>query len=55
MFRILFPLIVLIIVVVTILDIVKSTLSSDKKILWILIVIFVPLLGCLLYYAVGRK
>jgi hypothetical protein len=55
MFRILFPLIVLIIVIVAILDIVKSNLNSEKKILWILIVLFVPILGSLLYYAVGRK
>jgi hypothetical protein len=54
MFRIL-PLIILIIDIVAIVDIAKSNKDSEKKTLWIIIVFFLPVLGPILYYAVGRK
>lgn len=48
-------LIILIIDVVVILDILKGTKDMEKKILWIIAVLFLPLLGSLLYYFVGKK
>ena len=48
-------LIILIIDVVVILDILKGTKDMEKKILWIIAVLFLPLLGPLLYYFVGKK
>ncbi|MBL7848193.1 MAG: PLDc_N domain-containing protein [Cyclobacteriaceae bacterium] len=46
---------ILIIDVIVILDIFKSSIDSTKKILWTLAVIFFPVLGALIYWFVGRK
>jgi hypothetical protein len=48
-------LIVLIIDVVVVMDILRSNKDMEKKILWIIAVIFLPVLGPLLYYVIGRK
>ncbi|TKK68655.1 hypothetical protein FC093_11100 [Ilyomonas limi] len=39
-----------------ILDIVKSSFrESTNKIVWLLVVLFLPLLGVILYFAIGRS
>jgi hypothetical protein len=40
---------------VAILDIMKGTLSGEKKVIWTLVVIFLPIIGAILYYFLGRK
>jgi len=47
--------IVFIIDVVVIVDIVRSTKDTEKKVLWIIAVIFLPLLGPILYYVIGKN
>jgi hypothetical protein len=54
MFR-LFPLLILIIDVIVIVDIVQSHKDNEKKILWVIAVIFLPILGPILYYLMGKK
>ena len=46
---------ILVIDVLVILDVLKRTMDSTKKLLWIIAVIFLPLLGPILYYFIGRK
>jgi hypothetical protein len=36
-------------------DIIKSEFQGNNKIIWLLVVIFVPLLGMILYYSFGKK
>jgi len=48
-------LIVLIIDIVVVMDILKGNKDMEKKILWIIAVIFLPLLGPVLYYLIGKK
>ena len=48
-------LIILVIDVVVILDILKGNKDMEKKLLWIIAVIFLPVLGPLLYYFIGKK
>lgn len=48
-------LLVLIIDVIVVVDILKSNKDVEKKILWIIAVIFLPLLGPFLYYFIGKK
>jgi Phospholipase_D-nuclease N-terminal len=48
-------LIIFIIDVVVVIDILKSNKDMEKKLLWIIAVIFLPLLGPILYYVIGRK
>ncbi|MGC1240932.1 MAG: PLDc N-terminal domain-containing protein [Chryseosolibacter sp.] len=51
----LISLIILIIDVIVIFDIVKSNKNTEKKVLWIIAVVFLPLLGPLLYYFLGKR
>jgi hypothetical protein len=46
---------ILVLDVIVILDILKSNKDMEKKILWIIAVIFLPLLGPVLYYLIGKK
>lgn len=48
-------LLVLVIDVVVVIDILKGNKDNEKKILWIIVVIFLPVLGPILYYIIGRK
>jgi phosphotransferase system glucose/maltose/N-acetylglucosamine-specific IIC component len=48
-------LLILIIDVIVIIDIVKSNKDSEKKMLWVIAVVFLPVLGPILYYVIGRK
>ena len=51
----LISLIILIIDIVVILDIIRSNKDTEKKVLWIIAVIFLPILGPILYYVLGKK
>jgi len=50
----LIALLVLIIDAVVIIDILKSNKDKEKKILWIIAVVFLPVLGPVLYYFIGK-
>ncbi|MGE0588690.1 MAG: PLDc N-terminal domain-containing protein [Cyclobacteriaceae bacterium] len=54
MARLLFIL-VLILDVIVILDILRSNRDTEKKVLWVVAVFFLPLLGPLLYYIIARE
>jgi len=51
----LLPIIILIIDIIVIVDIVKSNKDTEKKLLWIIAVIFLPVLGPILYYVLGKN
>ena len=51
----LISLLILIIDIVVIVDIVKSNKDTEKKVLWIIAVVFLPVLGPLLYYFLGKN
>jgi hypothetical protein len=46
---------VLVIDVLAILDVLKSNREIEKKILWIVVILLLPLLGALAWYGVSRK
>ena len=46
---------VIVLDVIVILDILKSNKDNEKRILWIIAVIFLPILGPILYLVIGRK
>ncbi|NOT77364.1 MAG: PLDc_N domain-containing protein [Cyclobacteriaceae bacterium] len=48
-------LIVVVIDILCIIDIVKGSKDNEKKILWIVIVVFLPVLGPILYFLMGKK
>lgn len=51
----LLSLLVLILDIIAIMDILKSNKDTEKKILWIIAVVFLPLLGPILYYVMKNK
>ncbi|HTO77401.1 MAG TPA: PLD nuclease N-terminal domain-containing protein [Thermoanaerobaculia bacterium] len=52
MFR-LFGLVVLILDIVAIVSLVKSSADTGTKILWLLLIVFLPLVGMILYFLMG--
>jgi hypothetical protein len=48
-------LLIIVIDVIVIIDIVKSSKDSERKILWIVAVVFLPILGPIFWYTVGKK
>jgi len=46
---------IIIIDVLVIIDILKGSKDLEKKVLWIIAVIFLPVLGPVLYYVIGKK
>ncbi|MBF0384268.1 MAG: PLDc_N domain-containing protein [Candidatus Omnitrophica bacterium] len=40
--------------VVAIVDAIRTRLSIEKKLLWIALIIFVPIIGVMLYFLLGR-
>ena len=50
----LIPLAILIIDIIVILDIVRRSMDTERKVLWILAVVFLPVLGPIAYYLMRR-
>lgn len=48
-------LVVLVLDIVAIIDVFKSTMTQGKKILWTALIVILPLIGLVLYYLVGKK
>ena len=48
-------LLILVIDVVLVIDILKGNSDNERKMLWIIAVVFLPVLGPILYYFVGKK
>jgi hypothetical protein len=48
-------LIVLVLDIIAIVDVVKSSMDAGKKALWIILVLVLPVLGMILYFLVGKK
>ena len=47
--------IILIFEIIAIIDVVKSSKDTGKKVLWIVLIVFLPVIGLILYYLTGRK
>jgi hypothetical protein len=48
-------LIVLILDIIAILDILKSSEETDSKALWIILILVLPVIGMVLYFLIGKK
>ena len=46
---------VLVLDIIAIVDCVKGSWSTGKKILWILLILILPLVGMILYFLLGKK
>ncbi|MBI1367727.1 MAG: hypothetical protein GC162_03645 [Planctomycetes bacterium] len=45
----------LILVIIALIDIIKGSMDSTKKLIWVLVTIFVPYVGAILYFLIGKK
>jgi len=41
--------------IIALIDILKSKFNGNDKIVWILVVLFLNLIGAILYFTIGRK
>jgi len=41
--------------IIALIDILKSKFKGNDKIVWILVVVFIHLIGAILYFVIGRK
>jgi len=48
-------LVILVLDIIAILDCVKSSLETGKKVLWIILILILPVLGLILYFLLGKK
>jgi hypothetical protein len=51
----LLSLVILVLDIVAIIDVFKSSMSTGKKVLWIILILILPVVGLLLYFFIGRK
>lgn len=52
---VLLGLIVLVLDIIAIVDAVKSSMDTGKKVLWITLILVLPVIGVVLYFWIGRK
>ena len=50
-----FGLLILILDIVAIVDVLKSSIDTGKQALWIILILFLPVIGMVLYFFVGKK
>ena len=48
-------LIVFVLDIIAIFDVLKSSMDTGKKALWILLILILPVVGMVLYFLVGQK
>jgi len=48
-------LVVLVLDIVAIVDAVKSSMDTGKKVLWVILVLVLPVIGMVLYFVIGKK
>lgn len=48
-------LLVLVLDIVAIVDVLKSSMDTGKKTLWVVLIIFLPVIGMVLYFLLGNK
>ena len=51
----LLALVVLVLDIIAIVDVLKSSQDTGKKALWILLILILPLVGMILYFLLGKK
>ena len=53
--QILIILVVFLIPLIALIDILKSKFEGNNKIIWVLVSLFFPFFGSILYFSIGRK
>ena len=48
-------LVILVLDIIAIVDAVKSSMDTGKKVLWIILILVLPVVGLILYFVLGKK
>jgi hypothetical protein len=48
-------LIILILDIIALVDVLKSSMDTVGKLLWVLLILFLPIIGMVLYFLIGKK
>lgn len=48
-------LLILILDIIAIVDVLKSSMDTGKKVLWVILVLLLPVIGMVLYFLIGKK
>ncbi len=48
-------LLILVLDIIAIVDVLKSSMDTGKKALWIILIIILPVIGMALYFLIGKK
>lgn len=48
-------LVVLVLDIIAIIDVLKSSMATGKKIVWIILILVLPIVGMVLYFLIGKK
>lgn len=48
-------LLILVLDIIAIVDVLKSSLDTGKKALWIILILILPVVGMVLYFLIGKK
>jgi hypothetical protein len=48
-------LVVLVFDIIAIVDVVKSSMATEKKALWVILILVLPIAGMVLYFLLGKK
>ncbi len=51
----LIPIAAFVLIIWALVDILKSEFTGSNKIIWVLVVLFLPLIGSILYFVIGKK
>ena len=51
----LLSLVILVLDIVAIIDVIRSSMDTGKKVLWIILILVLPIIGLILYFFIGRK
>lgn len=48
-------LVVLVLDIIAILDVLKSSMDSGKKALWVILILVLPVIGMVIYFLIGQR
>ena len=51
----LLSLVILVLDIVAIIDVIRSSMDTGKKVFWIILILVLPIIGLILYFIIGRK
>ncbi len=50
-----FGVLILVLDIIAVIDVLKSSMDTGKKALWIILILLLPVVGMVLYFLIGKK